>query len=80
MAASVGVVQVTVMKEVEEEWPVAKETSKDVWTSTVSLEPRTAEVPEIAMEDVEVEVRTLAWCNFLQNTCNTHTQCRLHVQ
>jgi hypothetical protein len=50
------------MEEVEEEWPVAKETQEEVWTSAVSLEPRTAEVPEIAMEDVVVEARTACSC------------------
>ena len=45
------------MVEVEEEWPVAKEREHDVWTSEVTLEPKTAEVPEIAMKEVEVEVR-----------------------
>jgi hypothetical protein len=49
------------MEEFEEEWPVAKESQEEVWTSAVSLEPRTAEVPEIAMQDVEVEVRTRVW-------------------
>ena len=45
------------MEEVDEEWPVAKESTAEVWTAEVSLEPRTAEVPEIAMEDVEIEAR-----------------------
>lgn len=58
--------QVTEMVEVEEEWPVAKEREHDVWTSEVTLEPKTAEVPEIAMKEVEVEVRARprpACCN-----------------
>lgn len=48
--------QVTVMEKKEEEWPVAKEQKEEVFTSTVTLEPKTAQVPEIAMEDVQVEV------------------------
>ena len=49
--------QITVMEEFEEEWPVAKESEQEVWTSEVALEPRSAKVPEIGMKDVEVEVR-----------------------
>lgn len=45
------------MEEKQEDWPVAKESTAEVWTSEVSLEPVTGEVPEIAMENVEVEVR-----------------------
>ena len=45
------------MEEFEEEWPVAKESEAEVWTSEVALEPRSAKVPEIGMKDVEVEVR-----------------------
>ena len=50
--------QVTVLDEIEEEWPVARERAHEVLTSDITLEPRTATVPEIAMEDVEVEVRS----------------------
>lgn len=48
------------MEKKEEEWPVAKEQKGEVFTSTVTLEPKTTQVPEIAMKDVEVEVRTQA--------------------
>ena len=57
--------QVTVMEEFEEEWPVAKEGEVEVATSEVSLEPVTSEVPEIAMEEVEVEVCRSVLCRGL---------------
>jgi hypothetical protein len=57
--------QVTVLDKVEEEWPVARERAHEVMLSEVTLEPRTAEVPEIAMQDVEVEVRAASLFTFL---------------
>ena len=47
----------TVLDEIEEEWPVARERAHEVITSAVTLEPKTSQVPEIGSKEVEVEVR-----------------------
>ena len=57
-----GWLQVTVLDEIEEEWPVARERAHEVITSAVTLEPKSTEVPEIGTEQIEVEVRQHHCC------------------
>lgn len=48
--------QVTVLPEVEEEWPIVKERAEEVWTSEVTLEPESTTVPELDTKLVSQEI------------------------
>lgn len=60
-------VVVTVLPEVEEEWPIVKERAEEVWTSEVTLEPESTTVPELDTKFVSQEVpRTIQFTETVQ--------------